>query len=167
MRSETVYSRIFDHGWSVEAALTVPVKKIECKRYMWKGKEYTPNELAKIHGGVASSTMRQRLEKMSVDEAMAMPNIRPSARKAYAEKKKKEKLKPPPKPKPVRKMIDRTQCRTCKYRDAYCDCCYSLVEQHCRMFISPPSPHCTVYKRGKSVVRIAALKRQGISKEAM
>lgn len=144
-------------GWSVEAALTVPVQKRNYKKYLWKGKWYTPPQLARIHGGIRPVTMLQRLQHMTVEEAMAMPNTRPRRKVRITEERQKKVFNPKP-----RKVADKTQCRTCQYRDSDLDCGYSRAEGHCRIFVSPPSPNCTVYVPGKSIVRAANMKRLGM-----
>ena len=151
MPSKLICDRLLS-GWSVERALTEPVKQTCQKLYRWEGKKRTVRELATIRG-VGESTMRQRLRKMSLKEAMAMPNSRPQRR---------ERIKEQEKPKKVVKQEEKrdyTQCKTCIYREKDMTCGYSTVTGRCRLGISPPSPNCTVYKKGKPIVQKAVLER--------
>lgn len=152
-------------GWDIEKALTAPVRMQKAPVFEYRGGYYTAVEIAAMHGNLSPSSVRQRLEKgMTVEEILATPNTRPKLKTAITVKKQVETIPLKYVPK---KKIDTTQCRTCQYSDVYMHCCYALVEKKCRMFISPPSPHCTVYVKGKSLVRAAALKRQGLGREAM
>lgn len=128
--------------------MTVPVKKGVIIKYEWEGKMCTIPQLAKIHGEISAATLRQRLEKMSLKEAMEMPNTRPGKTRKKRITKKAKKIKP----KPVSKKIDTSQCRTCAYRAKGLTCGYEEVTGHCRMLISKPSPNCTVYIKGESMV---------------
>ena len=65
---------------------------------------------------------------------------------------------------PAPHKVDKEQCRTGQYRDSDLDCGYSRVTGHSRIFVSPPSPNCTVYVPGKSLVRSANMKRLGIGR---
>lgn len=155
---QVVYDRL-NRGWDMDRSLNEPVQKQKVTRYEWRGKMYTAKQLAKIRGDCSESTMCHRLEIMDPEEAMTKP-IQKKARVVQRKKTVKKKD-------PLRSRVDTTQCESCQYRDGHIQCGYALVENRCRMFISPPSPHCTVYVKGKSLVRQAALKRQGLGKEAM
>lgn len=148
-------------GWSVEATFTVPIQRHVVKKYLYNGEYLTPPQLAKLHGGISPSTMAQRLEHMTVEEAMALPNTRPKRKQHITEERQREIFMPIP------KKVDYTQCKTCQYRSTISSgsypgnlCCgYALVNDRCRSAISPPSPHCTAYIKGASLVRAAALKK--------
>lgn len=142
-------------NWDTKRILTQPVQSRMNRRYEWEGVMRTIPELAKIHGGVTASTMRQRLEKYTVAEAMAMPNTRPHRKTRITEEKQKIMFQP------IQQKVDTTQCRTCQYRSKDLTCSYADITGHCRKFISPPSPNCIVYIKGKSLAKTAALKRRG------
>lgn len=151
-----VYARYIQRGWDLEKALTVPVKQQEAFIYKYKGKDYTVAELTKMHGAVSVDCMRARLKVMSVEEAVTKPNTHPTRKKRITEKKQKETCKPIPR----RRNLE--QCRTCQYHGTfgaggsiYCD--YIEIELQRRP--CPPSPDCTVYVKGPSLVRKTALKR--------
>ena len=153
MSSGALNSRL-KRGWSFERAISEPAKD-QSRLYEYRGKMYTVEELALLHGGISKSAMRMRLMTHTPEEAMAMPNMHPTRKARISEEQQKKIFKPKP------KEADKTQCKKCKYADKDYDCCYALVTSRCRKFISPPSPHCTVFVKGKSVVRQAALKRMG------
>ena len=148
--AKIIYARR-SRGWTPEEIFETPIQRRRQRRYEWKGKKYTIPELARIRG-VGATTMRQRIFKTSVDDAMQKPNSRPQ----------KPKKTPQEKPKKVVKVIknpDTTQCVTCIYREKGLTCGYSTVTGRCRLRISPPSPNCTVYKKGKPIVQKAVLER--------
>ena len=160
MSADLITARL-GKGWTAEETFTRPIQMHTYIKYLYKGEYYTATALARIHGGIAASTMQQRLEHMTVEEAMALPNTRPRRKKRITEERQKEIFMPKP------KKIDYTQCKTCQYRSTISSgsypgnlCCgYALVNDRCRSLISPPSPHCTVYIKGPSLVRAAALKK--------
>lgn len=147
---------------SVEEALSYPPKQRRDIKYEYNGELYSIPELARLHGSISPATMRQRLYAgMTVEEAMAKPNSRPGRKQRITEAKQKEVFMPVKRP----KKIDTTQCKTCQYCGSLGNsklsgvfCAYSLITKHCRQFISPPSPNCTVYVRGKSLYRQTVLK---------
>ena len=148
IRAKIIYGRR-SRGWTPEEIFETPVLKRRAQTYYWKGVNYTLSELAEIRG-VGDTTMRQRLERMSIDKAMETPNSRPREKPKDEEPKKVIK---------TTKKRDYTQCRTCKYRGKDLLCGYSTVTGRCRSLISPPSPNCTVYIKGKPVVQKATLER--------
>lgn len=152
--SSSSLNRRIKAGWEIGRALTTPTID-NTILYTYNDKQYSAYELAAMHGNIDVSSMRARLKTMSVEEAVTMPNRHPNRRTRITEEQQKMMFKP------KRKEPDKTQCKKCMYADSNFDCCYSLVTGRCRKFISPPSPHCTVYEKGKSVVRQAALKRMG------
>lgn len=165
--SESVILSRHERKWSDEQVLTVPVRSRKRRKYEWKGKMYSVAQLAEIHGGISAYSMWQRLEKMSVKEAMETPRSK-KGRKRETPKEEKEKEKPVV---IVRRKVDLQQCRTCQYRGALGNsigsgvfCAYSLITGNCRMFISEPSPHCTVYVKGKSLLRSTTMKQMGRGK---
>lgn len=151
--AKVILDRLWNH-WDTEAALYTPVKKRQDVKYPYHGGMYTASQLAKMHGGVEASTMRQRLQKHSVEEAMAMPNTRPHRKTRITEQKQKQMFQ-----KPIEKS-DTSQCKTCQYHANLGNsagsgvfCAYSLINYHSRSSISPPSPNCTEYVYGKSIYR--------------
>ena len=156
-----------ERGWSDEAVLTYPVKKQQGKRWEWQGEMYTAAQLAKIHGDISATSMRERLEKMSVKEALETPRNKKGKKRKPKEEKKNEEEKVIPEVR-IRKKVDLKQCRTCQYRGNLGNsigsgvfCAYSLITERCRMLISEPSPRCTVYVKGKSLLRSTTMKKMG------
>lgn len=157
-----IYSRL-QLGWSIEKAITTPMRIQQAEKFEYKGKMYSTAEISAMHGGINPSSVRLRLAKgMTVEEILNTPNRHPARKTAITAKKQKETI--PLKARP--KKVDTTQCKTCVYRAwssgggaAALICDYSGWEKHCRMFVSPPSPNCTVYRQGKSLARAAGLKR--------
>ena len=97
----------------------------------------------------------------SIKKALTTPSARTPRKMRITEKQQREIFMPKP------KKIDYTQCKTCQYRSTISSggytnnimCGYALVNDRCRSLISQPSPHCTVYIKGPSLVRAAALKK--------
>lgn len=164
IKPEQLNSRL-NEGWDFERALLTPICSQEPARYEYKGKMYTTVEIAAMHGNISRSSVLQRLQKgMTVEEVLATPNTRPKRKMAITARKQKEMI-PPAKQKKER---DVTQCRTCRHHGTfsgggvngiYCDYSETSEDGRCRLFISPPSPNCTVYEKGKSIVREMTLKR--------
>lgn len=156
-------SRRLQRGWDFERAITEPPITSTAQRYEYKGKMYTADELSILHGNICTSAMRTRLQTMSVEEAMEMPNRKPHRKVRITEKQQKRAFKPKP------KKPNTTLCRSCIYHGSlsggggseygtiYCD----YIEIELKRRPCPPPPNCTAYKKGKSVVRKTALKRMG------
>lgn len=146
-------------GWEIERALNTPATD-NSVLYTYNGKQYTAYELAKMHGNIDVSSMRMRLKKMSVEEAVTTPNKHVTRKKRITAEKQKMVCKP------ITRKPDTKRCRSCIYHgtlgggekgEIYCD--YIEIEFHRRP--CKPGPNCTAYKKGKSIVRKTALKRMG------
>lgn len=141
-------------GWGVKKSVETPILCVR-PRYEYKGKLYTMVELAKLNGSLTPSGVKYRLEcGQTVEQIVETPprDRRLNLQRTYVQ--------------PIRRSVDLTQCKTCKYRgggdkETGIFCAYSLIEGHARMFISEPSPHCTVYVKGKSLLRSATMKKMG------
>lgn len=160
--SGTLSYRI-NNGWPIEKAITQPLAP-KARLYEYKGQLYTAAELAHINGKIATSTMQQRLSSgMTVEEAVEEPNKRIRRKVRITEERQKQVFKP------IEKKVDTSLCRTCIYHGSltggggekfgkiYCDYIEIMLERR----PCPPGKDCTVYKKGKSIVRKMALKRYG------
>lgn len=149
-----IRSRILG-GWDIDTIMTTSARSA-VTRYEYKGKFYTVAELAKLNGTLTVSGVRYRL---SHGESIEQIISKPVQDKLTNLQKKYTPLKKP--------GTDVTQCKTCKCRGSLGNskgsgvfCAYSLIPGNtCRMLISPPSPNCTVYVRGKSVYRQTVLQK--------
>lgn len=167
LKPHQLYNRYIKQKWDFKKALTAPAETT-LQTYEYKGKRYTVTQLTEMHGGISLSSMRERLKKMSVEEAMETPNTRPKAHTYGGDKKIKAEQQKAFKPrKPPLKEPDITKCRTCQYRGKISGfngagvCCdYIGVMGHMRP--CPPGKDCTVYVKGPSLVRKERLRRAGI-----
>lgn len=141
------------------------------QKYEWEGKAYSPGQLAKLHkDNISASSMRQRLAKMSVKEAMETPRKKTGRWKLKEKPEQKEVKRAPV---TVARKADTTQCKTCKYRGTLGNskgsgvfCAYALIPGNtCRSSVSPPSPNCTVYIKVVPILKTATL--QQIKKGAL
>lgn len=142
-------------GWDFKKAITEPPLTITVQRWEYNGKMYTAEEMAMLHGDIGTAAMRRRLQTMSVEKAISLPNRKPHRKERITEEGQKKKFKP------KQDKPDTTQCRTCQYRLKDLSCGYAIVERRCRMFISKRSPNCTVYIKGKSIVQEAVRRQMG------
>ena len=57
------------HGWNMDMALHTPVRRQISPKYEYQGKMLTAQEISVLHGNLAPSSVRQRLDKgMTVEE---------------------------------------------------------------------------------------------------
>ena len=73
LKYSAIRSRITDYGWTPEEAFTRPLKE-DPSLYLYKGKEYTLPQLAKMCGIQRNSLKRRLAEGMSVEEAVETPS---------------------------------------------------------------------------------------------
>jgi len=83
IREKILRSRLDDLDWSLEKAVSTPVKKKPYnQKYLYRGKYYTIKELAKI-SEIGSTGIYSRIKKygFSVEDAVEKPNMCRSAKK--------------------------------------------------------------------------------------
>lgn len=141
-------------GWEIEKALTNP-NVDNTAVYQYKGNMYTARQLADMHGNIGVSAMRMRLKTHTVEEAISIPNNRPSWKPRISDSEKRNVISP------QNKNPNTKRCKTCIYHGALNDgspyCGYIEVEMHRRP--CKPGERCTVYKAGKSMVRKMTIER--------
>lgn len=127
----------------------------------YNGKKQSLEDWAKETGLTYPCLVWRLRNGWSIKQALTTPSARTPRKMRITEKQQKEIFMP------IQKKVDYTQCKTCQYRSTISSggypnnimCGYALVNDRCRSLISPPSPNCTVYIKGPSLVRAAALKK--------
>lgn len=144
------------NGMTFDEAISKPTEVKGSIPY--QGKYITYKELARLNGTITENGARSRIEAgWSPEKVIQVPSRLKTGVASVSVVKVKGKKREKKVEKPTPKEPDITQCKSCQYRGGhgnrvYCD--FAELAGHCRIFVSKPSPNCTVYVKGKPLLPV-------------